>query len=36
MCNDYKLEVDVASIMEDFDDLQIKIKMPGTAVAVRS
>ena len=28
MCNDYRLEVDVASIMEDFDDLQIKIKMP--------
>ena len=31
MCNDYRLEVDVASIMEDFDDLQIKIKMPEGA-----
>jgi putative SOS response-associated peptidase YedK len=28
MCNDYRLEVDVASIMEDFDDLKIKIKTP--------
>jgi putative SOS response-associated peptidase YedK len=28
MCNDYRLEVDVASIAEDFDDLQIKIMMP--------
>ena len=28
MCNDYRLEVDVASIMEDFDDLKIKIKLP--------
>ena len=26
MCNDYRLEVDIASIMEDFDDLQIKIE----------
>ena len=28
MCNDYRLEVDIASIMEDFDDLQIKIETP--------
>lgn len=28
MCNDYKLEVDIASIVEDFDNLSIKIKMP--------
>lgn len=28
MCNDYRLEVDLASIMEDFDDLQIKIDVP--------
>ena len=28
MCNDYRLEVDVASIVEDFADLKIKIKMP--------
>lgn len=28
MCNDYRLEVDVASIMEDFDDLKIKIDLP--------
>jgi putative SOS response-associated peptidase YedK len=27
VCNDYRLEVDVASIMEDFDDLKIKIKL---------
>ena len=26
MCNDYRLEVDIASIMEDFDNLQIKIE----------
>ncbi|MBO9623934.1 MAG: SOS response-associated peptidase [Sphingomonas sp.] len=26
MCNDYRLEVDVASIAEDFEDLKIKIK----------
>lgn len=26
VCNDYRLEVDVASIAEDFDDLKIKIK----------
>src|SRR3546814_16392045 len=31
MCNDYRLEVDIASIAEDFDDLQIKIKMPEGA-----
>lgn len=28
MCNDYRLEVDVASVMEDFDDLKIKIDLP--------
>lgn len=28
MCNDYRLEVDVASIAEDFDNLTIKITMP--------
>ncbi|MBV1687824.1 SOS response-associated peptidase [Novosphingobium sp. G106] len=28
MCNDYRLLVDIASIAEDFDDLQIKIKLP--------
>ncbi|PZU07416.1 SOS response-associated peptidase [Sphingomonas sp.] len=28
MCNDYRLEVDIASIAEDFSDLKIKIKMP--------
>jgi putative SOS response-associated peptidase YedK len=28
MCNDYRLEVDIASIAEDFDNLQIKIDMP--------
>lgn len=26
MCNDYRLEVDIASIAEDFDDLKIKIE----------
>ncbi|WP_077145614.1 SOS response-associated peptidase family protein [Sphingopyxis sp. KK2] len=31
MCNDYRLEVDIASIAEDFDDLQIKIRMPEGA-----
>lgn len=31
MCNDYRLEVDIASIAEDFDDLKIKIKMPEGA-----
>jgi putative SOS response-associated peptidase YedK len=28
MCNDYRLEVDVASIMEDFNNLKIKIDLP--------
>jgi putative SOS response-associated peptidase YedK len=28
MCNDYRLEVDIASIAEDFDDLKIRIKTP--------
>lgn len=28
MCNDYWLEVDIASIAEDFENLKIKIKMP--------
>ena len=28
MCNDYRLEVDIASIAEDFEDLKIKITMP--------
>ncbi|WP_169542598.1 SOS response-associated peptidase [Sphingomonas baiyangensis] len=28
MCNDYRLEVDIAWIMEDFDDLKIKIDLP--------
>ncbi len=28
MCNDYRLEVDIASIAEDFEDLKIRIKMP--------
>ena len=28
MCNDYRLEVDIASIMDDFDDLKIKITKP--------
>lgn len=28
MCNDYRLEVDIASIMEDFDELKIKIDPP--------
>ena len=31
MCNDYRLEVDIASIAEDFDDLKIKIDMPEGA-----
>lgn len=31
MCNDYRLEVDIASIMEDFDNLKIKIKLPEGA-----
>lgn len=28
MCNDYRLEVDIASIVEDFENLKIKVKMP--------
>jgi len=28
MCNDYRLEVDIASIAEDFEDLKIKIRYP--------
>lgn len=28
MCNDYRLEVDIASIAEDFENLKIKISMP--------
>lgn len=28
MCNDYRLEVNIASILDDFEDLKIKIKMP--------
>ncbi|MCP3730340.1 SOS response-associated peptidase [Sphingomonas sp. MG17] len=28
MCNDYRLMVDVASIMEDFEDLKIRIETP--------
>jgi putative SOS response-associated peptidase YedK len=28
VCNDYRLEVDIASIAEDFDDLKIKITTP--------
>lgn len=28
MCNDYRQEVDIASIMEDFDDLEINIDTP--------
>lgn len=31
MCNDYRLEVDIASIVEDFENLKIKIKMPEGA-----
>ncbi len=31
MCNDYRLEVDIASIAEDFENLQIKIDMPEGA-----
>ncbi|MGH6696289.1 SOS response-associated peptidase [Sphingopyxis sp.] len=31
MCNDYRLEIDIASIAEDFDDLKIKIDMPEGA-----
>lgn len=28
MCNDYRLETDIASISEDFADLKIKIELP--------
>ncbi|ALC11327.1 SOS response-associated peptidase [Sphingopyxis sp. 113P3] len=28
MCNDYRLEVDIASIAEDFEDLQIRLETP--------
>ena len=28
MCNDYRLEVEIASIMEDFDALEINIEAP--------
>lgn len=28
MCNDYRLEVDIASILEDFDNLEIKVETP--------
>jgi len=28
MCNDYRLEVEIASIMEDFEDLEINIATP--------
>lgn len=28
MCNDYRLLVDIASIIEDFADLKIKVRMP--------
>ncbi|MET0348039.1 MAG: SOS response-associated peptidase [Methyloceanibacter sp.] len=28
MCNDYRLEVDIASIAEDFENLEINIDMP--------
>jgi len=31
VCNDYRLEVDIASIAQDFDDLKIKISMPEGA-----
>lgn len=31
MCNDYRLEVDIASIAEDFADLEINIAMPEGA-----
>lgn len=31
MCNDYRLEVDIASIVGDFGDLKIKITMPEGA-----
>lgn len=28
MCNDYRLEVEIASILEDFDELEINIETP--------
>jgi putative SOS response-associated peptidase YedK len=28
MCNDYRLEVDIASIMEDFEELEIAVEAP--------
>lgn len=28
MCNDYRLEIEIASIMEDFDNLEIAIETP--------
>lgn len=28
MCNDYRLEVEIASIMEDFDELEVNIEAP--------
>jgi putative SOS response-associated peptidase YedK len=31
MCNDYRLLIDIASIVEDFADLKIKINMPEGA-----
>lgn len=31
MCNDYRLEVDIASIMDDFEGLKIKIRLPEGA-----
>ncbi len=31
MCNDYRLLIDIASIVQDFADLKIKIKMPEGA-----
>jgi putative SOS response-associated peptidase YedK len=31
MCNDYRLEIPIASILEDFDDLKIKINLPEGA-----
>jgi putative SOS response-associated peptidase YedK len=28
MCNDYRLDVDIATIMEDFDNLKVRIETP--------
>lgn len=28
MCNDYRLEIDIATIAHDFDDLKIRLEMP--------